>query len=147
VRVLAPAIRVAVVAALLSPACASTRSPLDRELAGVADAGFRAVGRPVVVVIRENETPEVRAAACHARHCKRERDVLPTPDGSLPGDYFVLKKLEVSGSAAVFGGLLGPIPPQKPGLRIDACGTTLEIRLVRTPEGAWEPTETTATGC
>lgn len=144
------AFRLQILLALSAAACISTSSPVRRaDLARVAQLGLQEVERgrsPVIVVLRNENRPRVRSTIERFRRVIPAAAIPPVDGFTLPPGYFYLDRLEVEGDAAVFRGQIGPIPAPRPGVLLDACGTTFTIRLRRT-SGNWIIDETDLMVC
>jgi hypothetical protein len=93
--------------------------------------------QPVILVLPSGTDRKTKSVLCQMRRCLKPEDVPTSEMFVLPVGYFVLEEFRVQGDEAILAGRFGPIPRQRPGLRIDACGTGVRIPLARQPTGRW----------
>ena len=93
-------------------------------------------GMPVVLVLSESLDAATRAAASSLRSTVPRTDIPVSAEYKLPGGFFLLDQVQVSGDAGLFVGRLGPVPRQRPGILTDACGTGYRISMTR-HAGQW----------
>jgi hypothetical protein len=119
---------------VLAVACASSGGAGWRaDLEAVLSLGLQEVehGTAVIVAIPASLDPSVVAAVSKLRRVVRRADVPRSEEYELPTGYFALEMVRIAGETAIFAGRLGPVPRQRPGLMIDACGTGFRISMER----------------